>query len=156
MIFQRLLKTRDLEFYRVIQNGNMDEVFGYLLIHDKRQPAEIDDFTVFARSNINKDAFAVNIKKNHIHTMFFHFTDLEEESEIPKFTKVIRFIEGLLSFQPDMSHYVDNYLIEKKLVFEYPAEFKKIGEFARYLVEVSGRKITIPDTTREKYIYLTQ
>ncbi|MBM5605900.1 hypothetical protein D8X85_10255 [Listeria seeligeri] len=156
MIFQRLLKTRDIEFYRVIQNGNMDEVFGYLLIHDKRHPAEIDDFTVFAKSNINKEAFAVNIKKNHIHTMFFHFTDLEEESEIPKFTKVIRFIEGLLSFQPDMSHYVDNYLIEKKLVFEYPAEFEKIGEFARYLVKVSGRKITIPDTTREKYIYLTQ
>ncbi|HFS7639959.1 TPA: hypothetical protein ACH1RX_002165, partial [Listeria monocytogenes] len=25
-----------------------------------------------------------------------------------------------------------------------------------YLVEVSGREITIPDTTREKYIYLTQ
>ncbi|EOC6887173.1 hypothetical protein ACU56E_001672, partial [Listeria monocytogenes] len=24
------------------------------------------------------------------------------------------------------------------------------------LVEVSGREITIPDTTREKYIYLTQ
>ncbi|HFK4935087.1 TPA: hypothetical protein ACGXLM_000443, partial [Listeria monocytogenes] len=39
MIFQRLLKTRDTEFYRVIQNGNIDDVFGYLLIHDKREPA---------------------------------------------------------------------------------------------------------------------
>ncbi|HFK0397909.1 TPA: hypothetical protein ACGXJA_001279, partial [Listeria monocytogenes] len=28
--------------------------------------------------------------------------------------------------------------------------------FAKYLVKLSGRKITIPDTTREKYIYLTQ
>ncbi|MBC1396716.1 hypothetical protein HB785_10980 [Listeria welshimeri] len=156
MIFQRLLKTRDTEFYRVIQNGNIDDVFGYLLIHDKREPAEIDDFKVFAKSNINKETFSVNIKKNHTYTMFFHFTDLEEEQEIPKFTKVIRFIEGLLSFQPEMSHYVDNYLIKEKLVFEYPAEFEKIGEFARYLVEVSGRKIAIPDTTREKYIYLTQ
>ncbi|EIV0362721.1 TPA: hypothetical protein UPG61_000588, partial [Listeria monocytogenes] len=70
--------------------------------------------------------------------------------------KVIRFIEGLLSFQPETSHYVDNYLIKEKLIFEYPAEFEKIGEFAKYLVEVSGREITIPDTTREKYIYLTQ
>ncbi|MBC1481879.1 hypothetical protein HCJ52_00910 [Listeria sp. FSL L7-1485] len=156
MIFQRLLKTRDIEFYRVIQNDNIEDVFGYLLIYDKRGPAKIDDFTVFARSNIDKEAFAVNIKKNHIHTMFFHFTDLEEESEIPKFTKVIRFIEGLLSFQPETSHYVDNYLIDKKLKFEYPAEFEKIGEFARYLVEVSGRKIVIPDTSREKYLYLTQ
>ncbi|EIV0369839.1 hypothetical protein MCH28_001008, partial [Listeria monocytogenes] len=50
----------------------------------------------------------------------------------------------------------DNYLIKEKLIFEYPAEFEKIGEFAKYLVEVSGREITIPDTTREKYIYLTQ
>ncbi|MGC9249595.1 hypothetical protein AABM08_10980, partial [Listeria ivanovii] len=66
MIFQRLLKTRDIEFYRVIQNQNIEDVFGYLLIHDKREPAEINDFTVFARSNINKEAFAVNNKKNHI------------------------------------------------------------------------------------------
>lgn len=63
MIFQRLLKTRDTEFYRVIQNGNIEDVFGYLLIHDKREPAEIDDFKVFAKSNINKEAFSVNIKK---------------------------------------------------------------------------------------------
>lgn len=85
--------------------------------------------------------------------MFFHFTDLEEEQEIPKFTKVIRFIEGLLSFQPETSHYVDNYLIKEKLIFEYPAEFEKIGEFAKYLVKLSGRKITIPDTTRKIYLF---
>lgn len=71
MIFQRLLKTRDTEFYRVIQNGNIEDVFGYLLIHDKREPAEINDFKVFAKSNINKEAFSVNIKKkSYLHDVF--------------------------------------------------------------------------------------
>ncbi|CAF1693721.1 hypothetical protein LMS2542_00852 [Listeria monocytogenes] len=71
MIFQRLLKTRDTEFYRVIQNGNIEDVFGYLLIHDKREPAEINDFKVFAKSNINKEAFSVNIKKIIFTRCFF-------------------------------------------------------------------------------------
>lgn len=54
-------------------------MFGYLLIYDKWELVEIDDFKVFVKSNINKEVFLVNIKKNYIYMMFFYFIDLEEE-----------------------------------------------------------------------------
>ncbi|WP_163655355.1 hypothetical protein [Listeria sp. PSOL-1] len=156
MRFQRLINTRDLEFYRVIENGDINNVFGYLLLYDKRKPAVLKDFTVFYKSNMNEDFFKESIKDNHVYAMFFHFTDLEEESEMPKFTKVIRFIEDLLAFKPRISYYVDNYLIDRKLIFEYPNEYEKIGQFAQYLVAVSGRDVPIPRTSKIKYQHLSQ
>ncbi|WP_239253812.1 hypothetical protein [Listeria ilorinensis] len=156
MRFQRLINTRDLEFYRVIQNGDFEDVFGYLLIFDKRKPAVLRDFTVFFKSHMKEEVFAKSVKENHVYAMFFHFTDLEEESEIPKFTKVVRFIEDLLEFKPRISYYIDNFLIDQKLEFEFPHEYQKIGQFAELLVEISGRDIPVPKTTKQKYLYLSQ
>ncbi|WP_241433664.1 hypothetical protein [Listeria floridensis] len=47
MRFQRLINSPTLEFYRVNEKDLYDPAFGYLLIYDKREPAELKDFTVF-------------------------------------------------------------------------------------------------------------
>ncbi|EUJ25984.1 hypothetical protein MFLO_14562 [Listeria floridensis FSL S10-1187] len=87
--------------------------------------------------------------------MFFHFTDLELESEIPKFSEVIRFIEDLLLIT-EASHYVDNYLIDKDLERTGPIQYEKIGQFAKSLVAISKREIAVPFTDRKNYLHLSQ
>lgn len=153
--FQRLINSKDLEFYRVTEQKNIEDVFGYLVIYDKRKPAVLKDFTVFYKSSIEPKIFENSLKKNHIYVLFFHFTDIEEEEEMPKFSKVIHFIEDLLKFN-ESSYYLDNYLIQHKLKFECPLEYEKIGEFLEYLSKISKRKIPCIKTERKKYLNLSQ
>ncbi|WP_088810109.1 MULTISPECIES: hypothetical protein [Listeria] len=155
MHFQRLINSKDLEFYRVAEQSNREKAFGYLVIYDKREPAVLKDFTVFYKSSIEPKIFEESLKKNHIYVLFFHFTDIEDVDEMPKFSKVIHFIEDLLKFN-ESSYYMDNYLIQKNLYFECPLEYEKIGEFLQYLEEVSKRKIPYFKTERKKYLNLSQ
>lgn len=106
MDFERLFITKKSEFFRFSEKGND---MGYLLLYDTFSKAP-DRFG----EQFFEDDFEPN--ENHIVVQYAHRSDLTDIHR----EAALSFVEGLLSFKPNIDYVVDFFYAEQDLEFDYP------------------------------------
>ncbi|RJS58969.1 hypothetical protein [Bacillus sp. PK3_68] len=154
LTFQRLIASKDFEFYRVI-TPDFDDV-GYLIFYDTHRKTVLSDNTVLSESGMSEEEFEDYARANHIAVLFFSYFETHHEKYDSEFRQILNFVDGMLDYKPDTTYFMDVYTIDKELEFGYPNEFEKVSEFASYLVERANKEITVPKISRNSFKHLTQ
>lgn len=108
MNFERLILTKDYEFYRFSQDYSD---VAYLLLTDNFKKAPIS----FGESFFDDD-FSPN--DNWITVQCATRKALDEHDQ----QEILSFVEGLLSFKPSIDYIVDFFYLSNDLEFNYPSE----------------------------------
>ena len=108
MKFERLILTKDYEFYRFSQDYSD---VAYLLLTDNFKKASSNFGEAFF-----DDDFSPN--DNWITVQCATRKDLDE----PEQQEILSFVEGLLSFKPSIDYLVDFFYLSTDLEFNYPSE----------------------------------
>ena len=108
MNFERLILTKDYEFYRFSQDYSD---VAYLLLTDNFKKAS---------SNFGEAFFDYDFSPNDnwITVQCATRKNLDE----PEQQEILSFVEGLLSFKPSIDYLVDFFYLSNDLEFNYPSE----------------------------------
>lgn len=130
--FKRLLKLRDLEFFKVVLSD--DERDAYLLICDERHPqVEFEDgnsIKIFLISN-------------------FELSDLSYQD-------ILSFNDDLLGMKYNCSYVMDNVLVQEEFDFDFPYEMLAICDYVEKILKSLGIDKEIPNIKEKDFNYLSQ
>lgn len=132
--FKRLLKLRDLEFFKVVLSD--DERDAYLLIYDERH------------SQIESE------DGNSIKIFLISNFELSESS----YQDVLSFNDGLLGMKYKYSYFMDSVFVQEKFEFEFdfPFDMLAIRNYVEKILKSLSIDKEIPDIKEKGFNYLSQ
>lgn len=132
--FKRLLKLRDLEFFKVVLSN--DERDAYLLIYDERH------------SQIESE------DGNSIKIFLISNFELSESS----YQDVLSFNDGLLGMKYKYSYFMDSVFVQEKFEFEFdfPFDMLAIRNYVGKILKSLSIDKEIPDIKEKGFNYLSQ
>lgn len=132
--FKRLLKLRDLEFFKVVLSE--DERDAYLLIYDERH------------SQIESE------DGNSIKIFLISNFELSESS----YQDVLSFNDNLLGMKYKCSYFMDSVFVQEKFEFEFdfPFDMLAIRNYVEKILKSLSIDKEIPDIKEKGFNYLSQ
>lgn len=130
--FKRLLKLRDLEFFKVVLSD--DERDAYLLICDERH------------SQINSE------DGNSIKIFLISNFELSESS----YQDVLSFNDDLLGMKYKCSYFMDSVLVQEEFDFDFPFDMLAIRNYVEKVLKSLSINKEIPDIKEKDFNYLSQ
>lgn len=129
--FKRLLRLRDLEFFKVVLSD--EERNAYLLIFDERHNQEFED-------------------GNHIKVFFISNFDLSESS----YQDVLSFNDDLLGMKHNCSYFMDSLLVQDEFDFDFPFDMLAIRNYVEKILKSLNIDKKVPEINEKDFNYLSQ
>lgn len=129
--FKRLLRLRDLEFFKVVLSD--EERNAYLLIFDERHNQEFED-------------------GNHIKVFLISNFDLSESS----YQDVLSFNDDLLGMKHNCSYFMDSLLVQDEFDFDFPFDMLAIRNYVEKILKSLNIDKKVPEINEKDFNYLSQ
>jgi len=129
--FKRLLKSCNLEFFKVVLND--EEQDAYLLIHDERIPMD-------------------NIEGNRIAVYLISNFELSDSS----YQDVLSFNDDLLGMKHNCSYFMNSLRVEKEFDFDFPFDMLAIRDYVQEILSILKIDTKLPDIQETDFNYLSQ
>lgn len=130
--FKRLLRLRDVEFFKVVLSD--EERDAYLLIYDERH-----------NQKESEDG-------NHIKVFLISNFDLSESS----YQDVLSFNDDLLGMKHNCSYFMDSVLVQDEFDFDFPFDMLAIRNYVEQILNSLNIDTKLPGLNEKDFNYLSQ
>ncbi|MGQ9009814.1 hypothetical protein ACTXHP_16725 [Bacillus stercoris] len=149
--FYRLLRTSEVEFFRVIQKETSN-IYGYILIVDSKRKGELSDNPVLIGI---EDENEYEGSSNYIQVIAF-----TEERYLENFTAdTFSFIDGLLNMKPDCQFFIKEQVYNSDsefLDFDFPFDMTPIVDIIAPYAQKINKDINLNNIRNSDFNYLSQ
>ena len=146
--YTRLLKTKNVEFYQVLDHPTLD-LKCYILLVDTRRPSQLSDFPVLEDIEDDRD---FESDANFIQAFIISPKKLSKELN----EEVSMFISDILDAKPNSSFFILEEETDRELNFSIRKDMLPIIDFIKPYVCKVNRNIDLNNITHNDFNYLSQ